>query len=127
VTEFLTACTASVVCSPNGPGTPFSNGWLALFDCLRVVCVLTCLATLAVTARAYGCAQVAGQRARVIALMLFMLQAITTETEHLGDYASARLLFNLAAAVWALYGMWQMRQEYPAERRHHRDDSPPAG
>lgn len=127
MTDYLTSCTVPVVCSPNGPGTPFGNGWLALFDVLRIVCILTCLLTLGVTARVYGELGASGQRARVHALMLFMLQAVTTESEHLGDYASARLLFNLAAALWALYGMWQMRQEYPAKRRRHQHDSPPAG
>lgn len=123
--NYLTSCTVAIVCSPNGPGTPFGSPILVLFDTLRFLCIVSCLVTLAMTPKVYHLLNTSGQRARVHALILFMLQGITTESEHLGDYASARLAFNLAAAGWALYGMWQMRREYPAKRRRTKYDPPP--
>jgi hypothetical protein len=116
----LTSCSVALVCSPDGPGTPFGTPLIALFDTIRVVCVLAALATIGFTLPAYPKMSSGGQRARMVALLLFTLQAITTESEHIGDYASLRLGFNLAAVLYGLYGIWQLRREEPAQRRTER-------
>jgi hypothetical protein len=54
----------------------------------------------------------------VLALAFWTLQDIVTEAEHLGDDASIRLLFNLASALLALYGMAHFRGGTPARTRH---------
>lgn len=113
----FSSCSVTLLCSPDGPGTPFGNGWIALFDSVRVVCVLAALATIGFTLPAYPKMSSGGQRARMVALLLFTLQAITTESEHIGDYASLRLGFNLAAVLYGLYGIWQLRREDPAQQR----------
>jgi len=123
---FPSSCTIALVCSPDGPGKPFGTAWIALFDSVRVICVLAALITLAFTPGVYEHLRAPGQRARMIALTLFTLQSITTESEHIGDYASLRLLFNVAAVLYGLYGILQLRKEEPARMRS-RNDPPSAG
>lgn len=116
IVAMAASCAFAPVCSPEGPQTPFGSGWLSLFDTVRLLCAVIAVVTLVFTPKAYTMLRAPGQRARVAALTLLSLQAIITEIEHLGDYASLRLALNFAAVCFALYGILQLREEIPAQR-----------
>lgn len=108
------ACAFAPVCSPDYPGHPFGSGWLALFDAARLLCAFLAVVTLTYTPGTFARARTRGQRARLAALSLLSLQAVVTEIEHLGDYASLRLALNLAAVCFALYGTRALYREQAA-------------
>lgn len=109
------ACTWEVVCSPYTPHTPFGSPLLIVWDTARTITILACVVTLTMIPKGYSVCVTSGQRARLFALVLWLLQDITTEATHLGDDASIRLLFNLGAALIGLYGIYMMRKELPAQ------------
>jgi hypothetical protein len=90
-----------------------------LLDLARVACLL-CAAGIIIFLgpRAMARAKSSGQKARFLSQLLLVLVAAGTELEHLGDYASSRLLFNLVALALGLYGFSRyFRHELPAEDR----------
>jgi|SRR5882762_7350943 len=107
-------CTWNIVCSPYTPHTPFATSMLILWDTARVITILACVVTLVWMPSAFASCITHGQRARYFALLLWILQDITTESTHLGDFASIRLLFNMGAALLGMYGVYMMRKEFPA-------------
>lgn len=108
-------CTWNVVCSPYTPHTPFGSPLLILWDSARTLTILACVVTLAFMPTVFYTCVTPGQRARYFALVLWLLQDITTESTHLGDDASIRLLFNMGAALIGLYGVYMMRKELPSQ------------
>jgi len=104
-----------LICSPDYPHMPFGTWYLALFDVVRVVCVIACLVLLGRISiqwqRAYPHG---GQRARYLALGLFSFVVIATELENLGNIASYRLFVSLIAVVVANWGLRMSRGERPA-------------
>lgn len=118
-------CTVPLLCNSGGPSTPFGSPLLIVLDLLRVVCIFAAVAALILAPSTTGSLETA-QKLRVFALCAFLLEAITTESEHMGDFAGVRLAFNLAGALCALYGMRHMRKEDPARMRSS-DDPPPTG
>lgn len=97
----------------DGPGTPF-RGWLALWDSLRVLCMA---GGLAMVAQLPGCIRrcfTAGQRARFVALGLWGLLIVVGNPLRIGDWADIRLLVQVAAVGYALYGLWTFRRETPS-------------
>jgi hypothetical protein len=106
-------------CGPAGPSTPFATPVLSLLDLARVACLLcAAVVIVALGPRAMARATTPGQKARFLSQLLLVLVAAGTELEHLGDYASSRLLFNLVALTLAVYGFTRyFRYELPAKDR----------
>jgi hypothetical protein len=111
---FLTYC-IPVLCSPGGPGIPFGTWYIALFDILRVLCVIGSFVLISsiVTAwhRSYPRG---GQRDRYLALGLFAFIIIGTEISNIGNIASWRLALSIVAVVFALRGLKRFDHEQPA-------------
>lgn len=112
-------CTSLVplLCSSDGPSTPFGNPVLAVADLLRIACAFGGLLVAATTPGVTRRAWTELQRWRLISIGLFALVAGGTELEHLGDWPSYRLLLNIAAVGFAAWG-------YRLDPRHltHRRD-----
>lgn len=100
-------------CSPDGPGTPFAGPYLTAIDVLRIAVVLAGVGSIVLTPKVMTTCRTWGQRSRWASLAVFTLVAMNTETEHLGDWPSPRLMLNLLAAVLALIGLWSFyRREH---------------
>lgn len=108
--------TCSLLCSPDGPDTPFAWGVIGLADAGRFVCIIAGLLAILATPGAIRRCHTLGQHARFVSLALLVVVAVTTETEHIGDYPSYRLILNMAAAIAAACGLWSFRSETPTER-----------
>jgi hypothetical protein len=106
-----------VLCNPDGPHTPFGSPLLALFDTVRVVAILAGLWVIVQIPTAMRRCVTNAQRARFVALGLWAMAVITTESEHLGDVAGIRLALNVAAVGYALYGLRGFRTETPGVGR----------
>lgn len=106
-----------VLCNPDGPHTPFGTPLLALFDALRVLAILAGVWVIVQIPTAMRRCETGPQRARFVALALWAMAVITTESEHLGDVAGVRLALNLLAVGYALYGMRGFRTETPGVGR----------
>lgn len=98
-------CTSlSFLCSSDGPNLPFGSWLLTIADSVRLICVISGLVIAAATPTLSRRSWTALQRLRMVSIGLFALVAGTTELEHLGDYPSYRLLFNIVAVGFALRG-----------------------
>jgi hypothetical protein len=108
-------------CSPDGPGVPFGPWPVWAFDELRVACFVGTAATMILTVAALRHAAhgaTFGQQSRWLAALIFTISVAGTELEHLGDYASWRLLVNALALALNLYGLVHfLHHEQPNETR----------
>lgn len=112
---FLTDC-VPLWCSPTGPGIPFGTWYLAVFDLLRVACVVAALWLLSHIGREYWRAlHGGGQRDKYIALGVFAFIVISNEISDLGNIASYRLVLSIIAVVYALRGLRRSKHEEPAQ------------
>lgn len=95
-----------LLCSPGGPSTPFGNPALVVIDSVRVV-VMLCAALIVGTSLWASCANrvEAAQRGRFYGMSALALSVGTTETVHLGDYASYRLVLNMMGVGLSLWGV----------------------
>jgi hypothetical protein len=104
-----------VICSPVGPGIPFGTWYIALFDLIRVLCVIASFVLISSIVAAWHRSQPhGGQRDRYLALGLFAFIIIGTEISNLGNIASWRLAFSVVAIVFALRGLHRFDHEQPA-------------
>jgi hypothetical protein len=102
-------------CNPTYPGTPFGTWYLAIFDVLRVVCVIAALGLIGQVGAAWRRSVYhGGQRDRYAALALFAMIAIGTELADLGNIASYRLVVDIIAVLLAIRGLRRFRGETPA-------------
>lgn len=108
----------ALVCSPEGPSTPFDGPVLAVFDMLRV---LTVAAVLYVAGRARSdLARMVspGQRARHLGICFLGAGVIITQLDHLGDLLSPRLILFLIGMTLLCYGVRELRtREEPARQQ----------
>lgn len=103
---------------PDGPSTPFGTTGLIVLDSIRVLIMVLGFLTALGTPHAMIVSHTIGQKARLGATALFILAAISTEYNHLGDYGHWRLLVHLFAASFAAWGVWALlRWERPSELR----------
>lgn len=107
----------TIISPPGGPNDPFGSLGLVILDSIRVLIIGLGVSVLVVTPLAMIRTRLtAGQSIRIGALALFLLGAIGTEYDHIGDYAHWRLLVNIFASVGATYGMWSLfNWESPAK------------
>jgi hypothetical protein len=102
---------------PEGPNLPFGNSALIILDTIRLLVIsLGGTFLLFVPAAIIRTHRSGGQSLRIGATALFILGAIGTEYDHIGDYAHWRLVVNIFATVGATYGMWSLfNWELPAK------------
>lgn len=103
--------------APQGPGMPFGDSTLIVLDTIRVIILSLGGSVLLATPYAMIRTRLtAGQSIRFGALALFLLAAMGTEFDHIGDYAHWRLVVNIFAVIGAAYGMWShFTWEAPAQ------------
>ena len=102
-----------LLCAPDDPSTPFGSPLLALYDGLRVLMALVTLAVVVATPWAISRCFTSGQRSRFIALALYAVALMITNTDHLGDEVGVRFVVNLAAVAYSAHGLWRFRREAP--------------
>lgn len=101
-------CWLNVLCTTAAPGRPFSTPLLVLFDSIRLIVLILCVINLVLTTVHFDKLSAPGQRNRMLSGVLWTLQTLTTESIHLGDQATMRLIFNSLATVAFFYGLWQV-------------------
>lgn len=102
--------------APSGPNTPFGSPELIVVDSLRVIVLALGVITIISTVIACTRVRTAGQFTRFGTMALFMLTAMLTEFDHIGDYAHYRLYLHIIATVGAAWGMFSFfRFEDPTE------------
>jgi len=105
-----------LICSPDYPHTPFGTWYLAVFDLLRVACVVGCMMLIGMIITAWHRSwEHGGQRDRYLALAVFAFMVVGTEIENLGNVMSYRLVLALCAVALALRGLYRFRQELPSK------------
>jgi len=109
INYFHISCWLNVLCTTDLPGRPFGSLELTLFDTFRVLVLVLCVINLIMAAMFYDKFTVIGQRNKVLSGVLWTLQTITTESIHLGDQATMRLIVNGLATIAFFYGLWQIR------------------
>ena len=91
--------------------TPFGTPTLILLDSLRFVVIIG--GFLLITSSVYMMAKtiLPARWLLTAGLIGFVVSAIGTEIEHLGDHPTYRLFANLFGVVVALLGTWRARKE----------------
>ena len=111
----MTLSCLPIICSPSYPHTPFGTWYLAVFDLLRVACVVGCMVLIGMVITAWHRSYShGGQRDRYLALALFAFMVVGTEVENLGNIASWRLAMSLLAVTVAIRGLRRFRRELPS-------------
>lgn len=101
-----------LLCSPHGPDTPFGNPALVVIDSVRIVVILCAAAIVGTSLWASAANRVeAAQRGRFYGMCALALSVGTTETVHLGDYASYRLVLNIVGVGLSLWGVVSFLRE----------------
>lgn len=95
-----------LLAAPSGPGTPFATITLVILDTARVAIIVLGLMAFITAPFAMAKAYLPGQQIRLLVLALFVISAVGTELEHLGDYANWRLIINMLAVVGSAWGQW---------------------
>lgn len=95
-----------LACTPVGPDEPFGSPLLVVVDTLRILSLLGGVFVVIVTPSIILRVAHWGQAVRFGALFGFCLVSIDSRLEHLGDYPSLRMLFDVAAIVAAVVGVW---------------------
>jgi hypothetical protein len=93
------------LCSADGPSTPFGSVGLSIADSFRLICFALGLVSLSYIPAGLFYAGGRGHRMRFYALAAFILVAVTTEAEHMGDTPSYRLVLNVVGCFAAVYGL----------------------
>jgi hypothetical protein len=109
ISYFHISCWLNVLCTTEPPGHPFGDLELSIFDTFRLLVLVLCVINLILSAMFYDRFTATGQRNRVLSGILWTLQTLTTESIHLGDQATMRLIVNGLATVAFFYGLWQVR------------------
>lgn len=91
--------------SPEDPSTPFHGLGLFVLDSVRVLCALIAISVIVASFR-LALKTSPRQSARFLGLAILSLAVGVTEIEHLGDYASARMVLNVVGCMAAAYGLW---------------------
>jgi hypothetical protein len=90
---------------PQGPGVPFGNATLVVFDSMRLACLALTAVSVAfavvLIARTDGAI---GQRIRLFSQVGLAILVATIEIEHFGDYANLRLVAVLLVSLGAAWG-----------------------
>jgi hypothetical protein len=104
---------------PEGPGAPFGNPSLVVFDSLRCVCFVAGIAGIVLAWRMVRRPNGAiGQRIRLLAETGLIIYAMITEAWRFGDYANLRLVLAVLVTVGAAWGNWLgVRYEAPPPPR----------
>lgn len=106
----------SIPVAPLGPGTPFGTPALIVFDCLRLAVIVLGLVNLGLKPWLFRRCAAPGQMARMAALGMLSVVAMTIEIEHLGDYPNWRLFFALVAMIVNTWGNYSfLRYEAPSQ------------
>jgi hypothetical protein len=104
---------------PTGPGVPFGNPSLCVFDSLRVLCFVAGAAGIVfaymLIRRPNGAI---GQRIRLLSEIGLIVYAMITEFWRFGDYANLRLVLAVVVTVAAAGGNYLgLRYENPPPLR----------
>jgi hypothetical protein len=102
------------LCSPDGPSTPFGTAYIAIADSIRVLCYALGLGSLTYMPSAIYHSTTRDQRLRFYGLSLFIIVAVTTESAHLGDLPSYRLVLNILGCLATAYGMFTFNRKVRA-------------
>lgn len=110
-------------CTPEGPDAPFGSPLLAVADTVRVLCVIIGVAVILVMPHVLRTVDHWGEALRFAALTGFYLVSIDSRLEHIGDYPSVRMVFDVAAVAAGGVGVWsylyregQRRRDNPGRR-----------
>jgi hypothetical protein len=110
---------------PQGPGVPFGNATLAVFDSMRLLCIaLVAISVIfAVVLITRRCGAV-GQRIRLASQAGLAALVASIEVEHFGDYANLRLVAVLLVTLGAAWGNYLgVRYEALAQPDWHTPES----
>jgi peptidoglycan/LPS O-acetylase OafA/YrhL len=102
-------CTAE-----DGPSAPFTTPFLLIADSVRLFCILCGMVVVLYVPTALNCVRSRTRRMQLYGLALFMIVAITTEAEHIGDQPNYRLVLNLIGCICTVYGLVTYRQRIRA-------------
>lgn len=91
---------------PNQPGLPFSNGTIAVLDCIRLLIVLCGVLTILLAIPALPMTWNLTQKYRLGCIALFSVYVSLTEIQRLGDYANWRLLLGAFCSIWAAIALF---------------------
>jgi hypothetical protein len=110
---------------PQGPGVPFGNAALVVFDSMRLICLalvaVSVVFAILLIARSDGAI---GQRIRLFSQAGLAILVASIVVEHFGDYANLRLIAILLVTLGAAWGNYLgVRYEAPAQPDWHTPES----
>jgi hypothetical protein len=110
---------------PQGPGVPFGNAALVVFDSMRLICLafvaISVVFAIMLVARSDGAV---GQRIRFASQAGLAILVASIEVEHFGDYANLRLIAVLLITLGAAWGNYLgIRYEALAQPDWHTPES----